>query len=139
MDICLTNKAYCWDLQRVERLNSELLMRVMVLEGHQGDLIEIPDSPVLILIPPPGGNLLVEIVDGTDDEAMQAAVEDMVEAVNHMEGEEVKVLGVEGEIFEDSEDVLDVLRWVVAREQEIPQYQPPPTYDDVDYIPDRQV
>ena len=66
-------------------------------------------------------------------------VEDMAEAVNCVEGEEVRVLGVEREIFKDGEDILDVLRWVVAQEQEIPRYQPPPTYDDKNYIPDRQV
>ena len=74
MDLHLMNEAYHWNLWRVEQLNLELLMRVTVLEGYQGDPIEIPNSPVPILIPPPGGNLLVEIVDGTDNEVMQTAV-----------------------------------------------------------------
>ena len=37
----------------------ELLVRVTVLKGTQGDLIEIPDSLAPIATPPPGGNLLV--------------------------------------------------------------------------------
>ena len=113
-------------------------MRV-VLEGCQGNPIEIPDMPPLIPIPAPGGNLLVEIIDGTNNEAAQAMTEDMAEVVNYVEGEEARMLGVEGEIFEDREDMLDVLRWVVVQEQEILRYQPPPTYDDKNYIPDRQV
>ena len=70
MDLYLTNEAYHWDLRRVERLNGELLMRVMVLEGCQDNPIKIPDSLVLIPIPPLGGNLLVEIVDRTNDDVV---------------------------------------------------------------------
>ena len=80
MELQLTNKSYHWNLWRVEWLNGELLMRVTVLEGHQENPIEIPDTPPPILIPPPGGNILVEIVDGMDDEAVQAVVEDQAEA-----------------------------------------------------------
>ena len=45
-------------------------MRVTVLEGCEGNPIEIPDSPVPILIPPLGGSLLVEIIDGMDNEVV---------------------------------------------------------------------
>ena len=75
---------YCQDLWRVEQLNRELLMRVMVLEGHQGNLIEISNMPPPILIPPPGSNLLVEIMDRTNNEVVQAAAEDLAERVNHV-------------------------------------------------------
>ena len=55
-----------------------------------------------------------------------------------IEGEEVRVLRVEGEVFE-GEDILDVLRWGVMRDQEIPRYLEPPHYDDLNYILDQQV
>ena len=47
----------------------KLLVRVIVLET-QGNPIEIPNSLALIPIPPPGGNLLVEIINGIDDEVV---------------------------------------------------------------------
>ena len=56
-----------------------------------------------------------------------------------VEGEEVRVLGVEGEILKEGEDMLDIFRQVVARDQEIPRYSEPPWYNDLNYIPDRQV
>ena len=69
----------------------KLLVRVMVLEGTQGNLIEIPNSPAPILIPPPGGNLLVEIVDGMDDDMVQVIIEDQEEGnVLQVEGEEAR-------------------------------------------------
>ena len=80
IELHLTVEAYHWDLCWVERLNGELLIRVMVLEGHQGNLIKIPDIPPLILIPALGGNLLVEIVNRTDNDMVQVVVEDQVEA-----------------------------------------------------------
>ena len=42
----------------------------MVLEGCRRNSIEIPDSLAPIPIPPPGDNLLVEIVDGMDNDAV---------------------------------------------------------------------
>ena len=91
-------------------MNSELLIWVTVLEGCQDHLIEIPDSPAPIPIPAPGGNLLVEIMDRTDNDAVQAIVEDQVEAgvirVMRVEG---RVFGITREIFEEGEDIIDVL------------------------------
>ena len=49
-----------------------------------------------------------------------------------MEGEEARVLGVDREIFE-GEDMLDILKWVVVRDQEIPRYLEPPQYNDLNY------
>ena len=54
-------------------------------------------------------------------------------------GEEARVFGVKGEIFEEGEDILDVLRQVVVREQEILRYPEPSQHDDEDYVPDKQV
>ena len=60
---------------------------------------------------------MVEIVDGMDDEAAQVIAEDQVEGnVLQVEGEEVRVLGVEGEIFKEGEDMLDILQRVMARD-----------------------
>ena len=59
----------------------------------------------------------MEIVDGMDDEAAQVIAEDQVEGnVLQVEGEEVRVLGVEGEIFKEGEDMLDILQRVMARD-----------------------
>ena len=84
---------------------------------------------------------MVEIIDGTDNDVVQAVAEDQVKVVvvNWMAGKEVRVLGVEGEIFKEGEDMLDILCRVVARDQEIPRYLNPLRYDDLNYIPDRQV
>ena len=139
-DLQITNQVLNQDVVQIERLMDKHLVRVMVLEGTQGNLIEIPNSPALIPVPPPGGNLLVEIIDGMDDEVAQVIIEDQVEGQGlRVEGEEVRDLGVEGEVFEEGEDMLDVLRWMVARDQEILRYPEPPHYDDLNYIPDRQV
>ena len=54
----------------MERLNSKLLIWVMVLEEHQDYLIEIPDNPASIPIPAPVGNFLMEIMDETDDDVV---------------------------------------------------------------------
>ena len=74
----VANQVYHQDLARSERLIDELLIRVMVLEGQEGNPIEIPDSPAPVLIPLPGGNLLVKIMDRTDNDAVQAAVLSLV-------------------------------------------------------------
>ena len=139
MELHLQNEVYHQDFRRVKRLNSELLIRVMVLEGCQDHPIEIPDSPVPILIPAPGGNLLVEIVDGTNDDMAQVVAEDLAEGVGvrRVMREEGGVFRINGEVFKDGEDVMDVLCWVAARDQEILRYTQPPNYDDPNYIPDR--
>ena len=99
----------------MEQLNGELLVWVMALEATHNHLIMIPDSLPLIPILAPGGNLLVEINDGVDDERAQVITEDQAESqMLWVEGEEVRVLGVEGEIFEEGEDMLDILWRVVA-------------------------
>ena len=115
-DLQVTNQVYHQDLRRMERLVDKLLIRVTVLEGWEGNLIEIPNSLVPILIPPPGGNILVEIVDGMDDEAVQAVVEDQAEAgVLQVTGVEARTFRIEGEIFE-GKDMYNVLCQVVIRD-----------------------
>ena len=66
--LSVVSKSYHQDLHWVERLNSKLLVWVMALEVTWDHPIVIPDSPPAILIPAPGGNLLVEINNGVDDE-----------------------------------------------------------------------
>ena len=111
-------------------------MRVMVLEGYQDNLIEIPDSSALIPIPPPRGSLLVEIQDGTDDEANQAVVEDLAEGQYCLEGVDTKELELVGEVYEEGETILDVMRWLNQRDEEIPRYLNPPNYFDPGYTSD---
>ena len=139
--LLLANESYCWDLCRVERLNSELLVWVMALEGTRDSPIIIPDSPPPMPIPAPGGNLLVEIEDRTDNAAAQVITEDQVEGrvVRRVMIEEGGVFGIVGEIYEDGEDIMDVLQHIEACDAEIPQYPEAPSYDDLNYIPDRQV
>ena len=98
----------------MERLNSELLVWVTVLEGTWDSLIIIPDSLPPIPIPAPGENLLVEIVDGTNDEAMQVITEDQVEGVGRRRVmiEEGGVFRVAGEFYKEGEDIMDALRQV---------------------------
>ena len=83
----------------------------MVLEVTQDHLIIIPDSLLPVPIPAPGGNLLVKIDDGVDDEAVQAIAEDQAEGVvrRRVMIEEGGVFGVVGEFYE-GEDIMDVLR-----------------------------
>ena len=133
-DLQITNQVLNWDVSQLERLVDELLVRVTVLEGTQGNLIKIPDSLALIPIPLPESNLLVKIVDGIDDDMAQVIVEDQA-GVSVTEG---RAFGIDGEIFEEGEDMYDVLWQVVARDQEIPRYPKVPGYDDLNYIPDRQ-
>ena len=47
--------------------------------------------------------------------------------------------GINREIFEEGEDVMDVLCQVAVRDQEILRYTQPLNYDDLNYIPDRQI
>ena len=46
--LLIVNESYRWDLCQVERLNSELLVQVMVLEATWDHPIVIPDSPPLL-------------------------------------------------------------------------------------------
>ena len=87
----------------------------MVLEGFQDHPIEISDTLAPIPIAAPGGNLLVEIVDGTNDEVVQAEVRQVMR-------EKREAFGIDREIFEEGEDVMDVLCQVAVRDQEIPRY-----------------
>ena len=79
--LSVANKSYRWNLHWVEKLNSELLVQVMVLEVTRDHPIVIPDSPPPILILAPGGNLLVEIDDGVDDKVAQVIAKDQAEGV----------------------------------------------------------
>ena len=47
------------------------------------------------------------------------------------------VFGVTRELYEEGEDIMDVLQRVEARDAEIPRYRPPPLYDDK-HVPDHQ-
>ena len=111
-DIAL--EAYHWDLRQVERLNGELLVWVAALEHGQGNPIRI-DNPELLPMPPPGGlglgSMLVEINDGVDDEWNQVVMEDQVEGVvrRRVTIEEGGVFGVVGELYEEGEDIMDIL------------------------------
>ena len=137
--LSVANESYCWDLRRVEWLNSELLVWVVALEATWDYPIIIPDSPPPIPILAPGGNLLVEIDDGVDDEWAQAIAEDQAEGVvrRRVMIEEGGVFRIAGEEYEDGEDIMDVLHRVEAWDQEIPRYPPVPGYDNP-YIPDVQ-
>ena len=132
--LLVMNKAQC-------HLIDELLIQVMALEGSGDSLILIPDSLEPILILAPGGNLLVEIVDGMDDVAAQAIAEDQVEGVvrRRVMVEEGGVFGVARELYEEGEDIMDVLRQVEVWDREILRYPVAPDYDDLNYIPDRQI
>ena len=67
-----------WENNQLHWLVNKLLVQVMVLEGCQDSPLEIHDSPILIPIPPPTGQLLVEI-DDINDEWNQAITKDLVE------------------------------------------------------------
>ena len=131
---------YCWDLHWVEALNTQLLMQVMVLEVTQNHPLEIPDSPELIPIPAPGGNLLVEIDDRVDDEVAQAITEDQVEGVmrRRVMIREGGAFRVAREFYEEGEDLMDVIHRIEAWDAEIPRYRPALDYNDLNYIPDVQ-
>ena len=123
----------------MERLNSELLVQVTVLEETWDHPIIIPDNPPPIPIPAPGGNLLVEIDDRTNDAAVQVIAEDQAEGrVRRVMRAEGGVFGIKGEEYVEGEDMMDVLHQVEAWDQEIPRYPPVPGYDDPNYIPDVQ-
>ena len=138
--LSIVNESYCQDLRRVERLNSQLMMWATALEGHQDNLIEASDSPPPILILAPGRNLLVEIVDGTNNDVAQAIIEDRAEVgVRRVTAREGGVFRITGEIYKEGEDIMDVLCRVETWDQKIPRYPEAPPYNDLNYIPDRQV
>ena len=136
----MANESYHQDLCQVEALNTQLLMRVTALEVTQDHPIEIPDSPVPIPILAPGGNLLVEIDDGVDNEAAQVITEDQTEVVvrRRVMIREGGAFGVAREFYEEGEDLMDVICWVEAWDAEISRYRPALGYDDLNYIPDVQ-
>ena len=51
-------------------------------------------------------------------------------------GGEVRELGIEREIFEDGETILDVLRRRNLRGGKVPRYPSPPQYNDLGYLSD---
>ena len=140
----ITLESYRQDLRWVERLNRELLRQVAALEHGWGNLIIIPDSPELVLVPPPGGlsleSVLVGIDDGVDDEQVQVIMEDQVEGVvrRRVMIEEGGVFRITGEEYEDGEDLEDVLRRVEAWDWEILRYPLALDYNDPNFIPDVQ-
>ena len=101
----------------------------------------IPDSLTLIPVPPPGlgpGSVLVEIDDGVDNAWAQTIAEDQAEGVERQVMiKEGGVFGVTRELYEEGEDIMDVLQRVEVRDAEIPRYRPPLLYDDK-YVPDHQ-
>ena len=131
-------ESYCQDLHQVESLNTQLLMWMTALEATQDHPLEIPDSPVPILVPPPVLGLesvLVEI-----NEAAQVIMEDQVEGVvrRRVTIREGGVFGVAREFYEEGEDLMDVICQVEAQDAEISRYRPTPDYNDPNYIPDVQ-
>ena len=119
-------------------MNSELLVWVMVLEGHQDHPIVIPNSLAPVPIPAPGKNLWVEINDRVDSEAAQVIMEDQAERqVRRVTIAEGGVFKIAGEEYKEGDDMMDVLCQVEAWDQKIPKYTQPPNYDNP-YIPDRQ-
>ena len=120
----------------------ELLRWVLALEHVRGNPIIVPDSPEPRPVPPPqvlgSGSVLVEIDNRVDNERNQVITEDQAEmGARRVIGEEGRELGIVGEEYEDGEDVMDVLRHIEARDQEIPRYPPVLGYND-SYIPDVQ-
>ena len=108
--LSMASESYRQDLYQVERLNRELLVQVTVLEATQDHPIIIPDSLPPIPIPAPGGNLLVEIENGTDDAVAQVITEDQAEGVvRRVMIEEGRVFRVAGEFYKEGEDLMDVL------------------------------
>ena len=75
-----------------------------------------------------------------DDEQNQAIMEDQAEGVvrRRVMIKEGGVFRIVRELYEDGEDIMDILRRVEAWDQEIPRYPPAPRYDDLNYIPDVQ-
>ena len=116
--LLIGNELYCWDLCWVEEINVGLLRRVAALEHGRGNPILVLDSPEPVLVPPPGGlgpgSVLISI-DDVDDDRNQAIMEDQAETVGRrVVGEEGREWGIVGEVYEDGEDVGDVLHRMEA-------------------------
>ena len=78
------------------------------------------------------GSVLIPI-DDVDDEWNQMIMEDqarIVEGMQRLTVEQAGEWGVEGELFEEGETILDVLCRVEAWDEEVPRYPPVPGYDD---------
>jgi len=105
-------------------LVDELLVWVTALEGRRDSLIEIPDSPIPIPVPLPAKHQLIPI----------KGMAPLEEVFRVLEGEDAYELGVEGEIFEDGETILDVLQRRNLRGDEVPLYEQPPDYNNLGYI-----
>jgi len=53
-----------------------------------------------------------------------------------LEGEDVRELGLEGELFKEGKMILDVLQRRNLRGDKVPEYEEAPAYDDPGYISD---
>ena len=141
---------HLWDLQRrdwiqqdgicdLRGLVDQLLERVTVLEGRRDTPIEIPDSPVPlpihILLPVEHQLVPIEELnpDSGEDKELWAIAEDQARV---LEGRDAEELGLEGELFVDGENILDVLRRRNLRGDEVPEYEEPPEYNDPGYTSD---
>ena len=79
-------------------------------------------------------------IDDVDDERNQMIAEDQVRIAEgrlRVTVEQAGEWGVEGELYEEGETMLDVLHRVEARDDEVPRYPPVLGYDDP-YVPDVQ-
>ena len=136
----ITNQVYHQEITFLNSLMNQLLVQVTVLEGHWDSPLKIPDSLAPIPILPPAGQQLVEInddkVSDLEDERNQVITEDQVEQFGRVEGEEVRELGIEEEIFKDGETILDVLRQRNLRGNEVLRYLAPQDYNDLGYLSD---
>ena len=107
--------------------------------GRRDTLIEILDSPVAlpVHILPPAEHRLVPIEelnpDSGEDKEHWAITEDQAQV---LEGRDAEELGLVGELFEDGEDILDVLQRRNLRGDEVPEYEEAPAYDNPGYISD---
>jgi len=116
-------------IDRLRELVDELLNRVTALEGCQDNLIEIPDSPVPLLV-------WIHI----DDAHRLIPIEELVpdsEGDDGVDLEEVFWV-MPGEEYVDGETILDVLRRRNARAKEVPEYVDPPAYNDPGYVSDHK-
>jgi len=104
----------------------ELFIWVLVLEGQVEHPIEIPDSPIPVLVPLPAKHWLVPIKE----------LNPLEEVFQPLEGKDAQELGLEGELFEDRETILDVLWRRNLRGDEVPEYEQPPDYNNPGYVLD---
>ena len=107
-------------------LVDQLLTQMTVLEGWRDSLIEILDSPVLILISSLAGHLLILIEDLNPEEGEEDEGVDLDEVFHPMPGEE----------YVEGETILDVLQRRNLRGDAVPEYEEALVYDDPGYILD---